>query len=257
MEVASLPTVVRETRDRWNETSEYFQAEGEIPVGVHYGPGCPDDDGLGLGLLPAVEGADVVELGCGGAQCGVALARRGGARVVGVDLSTAQLSYAADLVADHDADVRLVEGDVTALPLAGDGFDLAFSAYAFQWVPDLQACFAEAARVLRDGGAFVFSLPHPFYQRFDPETGDLARSYFETGAERTSHEGIDADEVLFHRIVGDVHRGLVDAGFRVERLFEPGADDPDAYEELWNSKPELMAMVPRTLVVRAVLDVDG
>lgn len=242
---------MRETREWWDATSAFFQAEADVPVGIHYGPGCPDDDALGL--LPDVRGADVVELGCGGAQCSVGLARRGAASVTGVDLSEEQLAYAADLTTNHGADVRLVAGDVTALPFGNDRFDVAFSACAFQWVPDLSDCFGEAARVLRPDGRFVFSLPHPFYQRFDPETGRIARSYFDTGAERTNYEEISADEVLFHRRVSDVHGALRDAGFAVDRLLEPGTDDPDDYEELWNFRPELMAMVPPTLAVRAVL----
>jgi len=243
---------MEETREWWNATSEYFQAEGDIPVGIGYGPGCPPDDDLGL--LPELAGSDVVELGCGGAQCGIALAERGAASVTGVDLSEEQLAYAARLVADRGVDVELVQGDVTALPLSAGRFDLAFSAFAFQWIDDLDAPFAEAARVLRPGGRFVFSVPHPFYGVFDPETGELSRSYFEPGAERTDYDGIDPTQVVFRRRVSDVHAALRAAGFTVDRLLEPGTSDPDAYEELWSSKPELMAMVPRTLAVRAALD---
>lgn len=241
---------MEETRDWWNETSEYFQAEAEIPAGISYGPGTPDDDTLGL--VTDVEGADVVELGCGGAQGSVGFARRGAASVTGVDLSEAQLAYAADLTAEHGAAVDLVAGDVTTLPLAADSFDVAYSAFAFQWVDDLAACFAEAARVLRDDRQFVFSLPHPFYQRVDPDSHRVERSYFDTGEERIEHDGIAPDQRLFHRRVSDVHDALRDAGFVVDRIVEPGTDDPDAYEALWDSRPELMARVPRTLVVRAI-----
>jgi len=77
--------VTDEVRRRWEETARWFQADLDLPVAVNW-------DGLGelteadLGLLGDVAGADVVELGCGGGQCAVALAERG-ADVVGVDLS--------------------------------------------------------------------------------------------------------------------------------------------------------------------------
>lgn len=245
---------MKETRDWWNETSGYFQNEAALPADIHYGPGCPDADSLSL--LADVDVADIVELGCGGGQCSIGFARRGAASVIGVDLSTEQLAYAERLSDEYDAGIRLLVGDVTALPLASDSYDVAFSAYAFQWVDDIESCFAEAARVLRSGGRFVFSLPHPFYQRFDPDTGRIERSYFDTGEERIEHDGLSADQLLFHRRVSDIHAALVDAGFTVDRLMEPGTDDPDDYEELWASSPELMAEVPRTLVVRATLRPD-
>lgn len=275
---------MRETRAYWDAIAPWFQREADVPVGVHWGPGTPADDDLGL--LPDVAGADVVELGCGGGQFGTALARRGAARVVGVDLSIAQLEHAryvaggevtdddagvdrgdsgsGDDVADRApaavidddsgtiaADLDLVAGDVAHLPLAADVADLAVSAYAFQWVPDLAAVFAEAARVLRPDGVFVFGIPHPFYTVFDPETGELDRSYFDDGPQRVAVDGVDADEVLHRRRLGDVHGALRAAGFVVDEIREPGSADPAEYEEVFSSDPGLMAQVPRTLVVRA------
>lgn len=268
---------MRETRDYWNEVAPWFQREADLPVGVHFGPGAPADDDLGL--LPDVVGADVVELGCGGGQFGTALARRGAARVVGVDLSMAQLEHARYVAGEHlseddadavdagdvvagddivvgsdDADLDLVAGDVANLPLAADVADLAVSAYAFQWVPDLEPVFAEAARVLRPEGVFVFGIPHPFYTVFDPETGDLDRSYFDVGTERVPVDGVDADEVLHRRRLSDVHGALRAAGFVVDAIREPGSAAPDEYEATFSSVPELMATVPRTVVLRAVVE---
>jgi hypothetical protein len=51
----------------------------------------------------------------------------------------------------------------------------------------------------------------------------------------------------------DVHDALVDAGFRVERIREPGSPDPDDYEEgPWGEvRPELLAKLPSTLIFEA------
>jgi SAM-dependent methyltransferase len=142
---------------------------------------------------------------------------------------------------------------VTELPFADGAFDLAFSSWVFQMVADLRACFAEVARVLREGGVFVFAIPHPFSEMFDPERKEIERSYFDTEPKRKSIGDIEPDMVIFHRTIGEIHEALVDAGFVVERLLEPGTDDPDEYEEQWSHKPELMMNVPPPLVVRAVL----
>jgi SAM-dependent methyltransferase len=250
---------MRETRDLWNAWSDDFQAawnaetaEGELPPApVHYGPGFPEDERFAV--LPSLDGAEVVELGCGGGQATVGFARRDVAAAVGVDLSIEQLRHARRLRDRYGVDASFVVGDVRSLPLRADRFDLAFSSWVFQMVPDLDAAFGEAARILRPGGALVFAVPHPFYELFDPDTGEPDRSYFDSEPERRSVGGRDAELTIHHHAVGEYHDALVDAGFTVERLLEPGTADPDDYREQWRHRPELMATIPPTLAFRAVL----
>jgi SAM-dependent methyltransferase len=244
---------MRETRRWWEETAQHFQAEVNLSVGIDWGPGVPTEP---VNILPDLNGLDVVELGCGGGQLGVGIAKEGADQVVGVDLSRAQLEYAREHAAEFAADMFLLEGDIRQLPLAADIADLVVSAYAFQWIEDIEAVFAEAARILRPDGNLVFSCPHPFYGVFDPEGPELKRSYHEPGAERTSEAGISAEQVIYRRRISDLHRALRETGFRVERLLEPGRADPSTYVEQWASKPDLMAMVPRTLIIRARLSTE-
>jgi SAM-dependent methyltransferase len=252
-----------ENRRLWNEWSDRFQAlwnadtaEGGLPPApCPFSPDAPG--GSRPDLLPSVEGTDVVELGCGGGQASVGIAAEGADTVVGVDFSAAQLDHARALRDLYGVDVRFVAGDVTALPLADDSFDVAFSGWVFQMVERLDECLTEARRVLRDGGVLVFDVPHPFYELFDPETATLERSYHaDARREITIDESYDAEMVVFDRTVGELHAALVDAGFDVGRVLEPGSDDPDDYDDepLDSQRPELMAMVPRTLRFWAVAD---
>ena len=236
-------------RDWWNAWSEQFQRKGDIDVAIAWGPGAsPGDD---LGLLGDVDGAKAVELGCGGGQFGLALAEMGAA-VTGVDISEVQLDHARSLAAERRQGVEFVEASVTDLPLPDASFDLAFSAFAFQWVGDLGACFEEAYRVLTDGGRLVFSVDHPYYKLLDPETGEFARSYFDDSPRRAYSETMGAEMVVQQRRVSDIVNLLVSAGFAVEELREPGHEDPDEYESAFGSfEPDLMADVPPTLVVAA------
>lgn len=246
---------MEETRRLWNAWSDDFQAawnaateEGGVPPApVHYGPGYPADERLAL--LPDLDGADAVELGCGGGQGAIGLARHG-ADVVGVDLSVEQLRHARRHRAVHGVDVRLVAGDVRALPLPADRFDLAYSAWTFQLVDDLAAAVEEAARVLRPGGVLVLAVPHPVFALFDEATGARERSYFDETPERKSVGDCEPDLTVHHRTVAAYHDALVEAGFVVDRLVEPGSDDPDDYADHANHDPELMAAVPPTLVLR-------
>ncbi|MFB6111767.1 MAG: class I SAM-dependent methyltransferase [Halobacteriaceae archaeon] len=244
---------MKETREWWEATAEYFQAEASVDVGIEWGPGSRGET---VDILPDIGGRDVIELGCGGGQLTVGLARRGPRRLVGVDFSRSQLAYAQDLAKREGVDYELIEGDVTALPLATGGADVAVSAYVFQWVPDMRPVFAETARVLRPGGTIVCSMPHPFYGIFDPKSQELTRSYHNPGPDRREEAGIEPEQIIHYRRMSDIHEALREAGFVLDRLVEPGTADPAAYEGQWDSVPELMAMVPRTLIVRATLSED-
>jgi SAM-dependent methyltransferase len=241
--------MTEEVKEWWELTARWFQDDADLDVGVNWtGLGVDDD----LRLLLDVAGKDVLELGCGGGQCSVALAERG-ANVTGIDLSAEQLDFARDLAAERDTDVEFLQGDVTGLPFADGGFDVAFNAYVFQWIDDLTACFREAHRVLRESGRFVFSMPHPVYELADPESHEVEGSYFDTGRQVTAQDDLETDMVTYRHRVADVHNALVGAGFRVEQMLEPGSDDPDDYEEgPWGERrPELLAKLPSTLVFEA------
>ena len=249
----------RENRALWDAWSDAFQAawradteDGERPpAGVFLGPDVHDDE-TRAEVLPDLSGLDAVELGCGGGQGTVGLALEG-ANATGVDFSTEQLRWARELRAAYDVEADFLAGDVTELPLRADSYDLAYCSWVFQMVDDLHACFAEAHRVLREGGEFVFAVPHPFYETFDAEERELDWSYFERGPERNPIGEYEPDMLIYHHTVGDYHEALTDAGFTVERLLEPGDSDPEVYEEQWSHKPDLMAMVPPALVVKAVV----
>lgn len=245
----------------WDEWSQDFQGLWEADTDEDELPPAPSpftDDAPGgrhPELLPTVEGVDFVELGCGGGQASVGTAAAGADTAVGVDFSGQQLQYARQLRDLYGVEAQFVAGDVTRLPLAADRFDVAFSGWVFQMVEDLHAALREAHRVLREDGVLVFGVPHPFYEQFDPETEAIEFSYHEDPRrEITISEDYEANMVVFDRKVGELHRALVDAGFEVERLLEPGSPNPEDYEDgpLASTKPELMARVPRNLRFWAV-----
>lgn len=49
---------------------------------------------------------------------------------------------------------------------------------------------------------------------------------FDPRPERKSIGDIEPNLIVFHRTVGEIHRTLTEPGFVVERLLEPGSDDP-------------------------------
>ena len=91
----------------------------------------------------------ILDAGCGGGRYALVSARHG-ARVVGVDLSSA-VEKAQTLCGD-DPGVLIVQGDLTRLPLAEAVFDLAFSIGVMHHGPDPRGAFREVARRVKPGG---------------------------------------------------------------------------------------------------------
>ncbi len=171
-----------------------------------------------LQVLGEVAGCDVLELGCGGAQWSIALARRA-ARATGLDVSEAQLAFARSLVAGAGVPVRLVQGDAEALPFADTSFDVVFCDHGAMSYCDPSRIVPEVARVLRPGGRFAFNMVTPLLDMcFDDALGgprpNLVRDYF--GLDR-----IESDEgISFQRTYGGWIRLFLSHGLAIEGLLE-------------------------------------
>jgi SAM-dependent methyltransferase len=251
--IPTLDESERKAKTWWDNWAAHFQeeyGEEQIPVGVSFGPGAPMGDDLGL--LGDLAGKNAIELGCGGGQFGIGVSKRG-ADVTGIDISDAQLAYARSLADEHDQDIEFINGTVTDMPMISDAsYDLAFSAFAFQWVEDLRACFEEANRILKHDGQLVFSVDHPYYKIVDPETHEFKASYFSDSPRRAHSSGFDSEMVIYRRRVSETIALLTDVGFAVETIREPGYEDPEKYDSEYGSfKPELMAKAPPTIVYAA------
>jgi SAM-dependent methyltransferase len=105
------------------------------------------------GVKPTeLAGKLVLDAGCGGGRYAL-LAGRFGARVVGVDLSSA-VEKARSLC--HDLpEVEIIQGDLTELPLAQNSFDLAFSIGVLHHGPNPRKAFDEVAKRVKPGGTLA------------------------------------------------------------------------------------------------------
>jgi SAM-dependent methyltransferase len=173
-----------------------------------------------LRVLPVLEGADVVELGCGTAYVSAWLARRG-ARPVGVDPTPAQLETARAMQEEFGLEFPLVQAGAERVPLPDASFDLAVSEYGASIWADPYSWVPEAARLLRPGGRLVFLRNSTLVVLCTPDEGPaterLERPHF-GGLGRLEWPGeIGVEWQLGH---GDWIRVLRAAGFEIEALHE-------------------------------------
>ena len=185
-----------------------------------------------LGLLGHVDGAHVVELGCGTAYLSAWLARAG-AHVVGVDLSRSQLATARRCQERIGPSFPLIEANAEDVPLRSASFDLVVSEYGASPWCEPERWIAEAARLLRPGGRLVFLTNSVLAALCVPDeegfAGDrLLRSYAEI-----AHVAWPGGGIEHHAAHGEWIRVLRDAGMVVEALHELTPTDgttPEYYD---------------------------
>lgn len=109
-------------------------------------------------VLALEAGESVLSIGTGPGFESKGLARDVGesGRVHGIDDAEPMLAVARERCVDLPQ-ATFEHGDAAALPVEDDSFDAAVAVQVYEYVPDLEAAFAELYRVLRPGGrAIVF-----------------------------------------------------------------------------------------------------
>lgn len=76
---------------------------------------------------------------------------------VGIDVSTSMLQNGQEETQNER--LHFVQGDATRLPLTSNTFDSVVMLGGIHHVPDRQALFSEAYRILKPGGAFIWREP--------------------------------------------------------------------------------------------------
>jgi SAM-dependent methyltransferase len=133
----------------WHRIEEAFL--GVLDESLH--PRSPDVVYDVAAALDVTGTATVLDVGCGEGRFAVALHRRFGWSVLGVDPVTGQLEQARAAAGRN----RFAAGVIEALPVATSSVDLVWCREVLSHVPDLDRAFAEVGRVLGPGGRALVS----------------------------------------------------------------------------------------------------
>ncbi len=112
----------------------------------------------GLGHLQNIDPENIVDLGCGGGRnAGELLKMYPKAHVTAVDYSELSVQKAKEynqkMIAAGRCTVQ--QGDVSALDLPEESYDLSTAFETVYFWPGLSQCFLEVAKVLKPGGYFM------------------------------------------------------------------------------------------------------
>jgi ubiquinone/menaquinone biosynthesis C-methylase UbiE len=234
--VSTFPT---DNTAAWDRYAAAYHAAARFGTEVvHYAPDVPTE--ASLRLLGDVKGRRVLDLGCGGGQDAIALAKQG-ATVIGVDASAELLAIARRLAEQEGVKVELRHGDLADLAFVqSDSIDLVLSASALEYIEDIGRVFRQVHRVLKVGAPLVLSTVHPAWRVAE------GRSYFDRGPIEVQLDGVVFTE--YAHTFADLALGLARANFRVETILEPEPDTGGPRSAWWH---EAHRTVPRTIVLKA------
>jgi SAM-dependent methyltransferase len=226
-------------------------------VADFYASGWPDSylDPVSLAffdLLGPVGGLRILDVACGHGRITRELARRG-AHVVGVDVSEALIEKALATDEQEPLDVRYVHADIASEWLSEDGiFDAVTCSFGLSDIDDLDGCIDAAARALRPGGRFVFSLLHPCFAGCEEVSGawPTASTYYDEGWWTADGplSTLRRDVGANHRMLSTYLNVLTARGLRLDALSEPSPPQE------WRDRQLVAARYPVFLVGRCLND---
>ncbi len=227
----------------WDRYALVYQNAHVLPTDtVTYAPGVGTE--ADFRLLGPVAGKRIIDLGCGGGQAAVAMAKQG-AVTIGVDISVEQLAFARRVCEEEETRVELRHGDLAELAFQrADSIDVVTAMMSLHYVPDLNRVFRQAHRILKPNGMFLFSLPHPSWTvvngastaadtstiTLDVQTVPVVRNYFDKTPLTQQWDQVTFTE--YHRPLSEIFMGLIRSSYRVDAIAEGAAQDDSPFPKI-------------------------
>lgn len=239
-------------RNSWDKHAARYQKEVKFTFDrVDYGivNSLTESD---LGLIGNVSGKKVVELGCGGANCGIALAKQG-AIVTCVDISEQQIKSAKENAERENVDIQFIISDIEEIDLPEAEYDVVISMAALGYIENIEKVFMKIKKILKENGLFVGSLPDAisscitsrYLWNDPPET----HSYFYTGATKWKWENDDDFEfVTYRRPISEYINMLTDIGFYIRKVYEI----QEQLEHVETEEDLFRVLYPNLIVIKAI-----
>ncbi len=187
---------------------------------VHYGWLAPGENTLQLLREINIDGATILDVGCGMGENLVSLSRQGG-KCFGIDISKHMLAYARV----RSQKIQFIQQDMRELSaFPGVLFDLILSVYSLEYLDSLQEfrdVLATLFQRLRPGGIFVLCFSHPLQH--------YRHSMLRNESAQSNNEQPSPLIYSFK----DVVLCLNETGFTIDRIIEQQTPNPStiAYED--------------------------
>jgi ubiquinone/menaquinone biosynthesis C-methylase UbiE len=206
-------------------------------------------------LIRDVRGRIVLDLACGEGYNTRILARKG-AKVTGIDFSEKLIELAKREETKEKLGICYHVLDATDLKeFSNNHFDLVACFMSLQDIENYEKAISEVARVLKNLGRFVFSVPHPCFGTIivDGKRTSAAKRYFgivkypvQWEMERLAKPFTTTS---FHRTLTDYFDALYKSKLVVSRLIEPRPT-----QEGLQKHPQLreILVTPQSIIIESI-----
>nr|VFK57053.1 MAG: Globin [Candidatus Kentron sp. TUN] len=210
----------------------------------------------------------LLDIGCGEGYCTRVLHDLGAQKPVGVDISEQMIHIAKSIESRNKQGITYIHGNacqvhsllanhfleigLTDKQLIDAHFDLVTAVFLFnyQTIEEMYDVGHQVYTLLRPGGRFVFTVPHPSLRYWDRQEEppfflrkEGSRGYFADRDTRIpgviyTRDGVPLDIQSVHKNIQDYIAFIVEAGFIVEEIRELGVtdslidEDPTFFEPL-------------------------
>ncbi len=175
-----------------------------------------------LELVGPVQGRRVLDVGCGLGNLAARIAELGAENVWGIDSSCGMIEKARS----NFSHPQLSFSSTTIDGLAGENlFDTIVSSMVMHFVPELPSFLKTVVRLLKPGGALVFSQRHPIRTsnpNCRPAPSDpnwVVTRYFDEGPR--DYTWLGQPFRLYHRALSTILQALANEGLRMDAIVEP------------------------------------
>jgi 2-polyprenyl-3-methyl-5-hydroxy-6-metoxy-1,4-benzoquinol methylase len=237
-------------KNSWNKQAARYQADADFLFNdVDYGDrDLPTEKDLNL--IGNVEGKKVLEIGCGGANCGISLAKQG-AIVTCSDISKEQIGFAKNNAEKENVDIKFIVSAMEKINYINE-FDVVILMAALSYIEDIDKVFNNVSKSLKNNGLFVFSLNDPTFYSVaakylwdDPEN---QQSYFYCGPEIFKwNENDDFEFITYRRPIYEYINCLTKNSLYIEKFYQLKPE-----KELATEEDKLETIFPRMMVFKTV-----
>jgi ubiquinone/menaquinone biosynthesis C-methylase UbiE len=230
-------------KNSWNKQAARYQSDAD------YGDrDLPTEKDLNL--IGNVNGKKVLELGCGGANCGISLANQG-AIVTCSDISKEQISFAKNNAKKENVDIQFILSPMENV-IYDNEFDIVISMAALQYIEDIEKVFNNVCKSFKNNGIFIFSLNDPtFYSvatKYLWNDPIKQQSYFYSGPEKWKwRDNDDFEFITYRRPIYEYINTLIKHNLSIVNFFQLKPE-----KELLTEEDKLEILFPRMMVFKTV-----